>query len=808
MKTKILFSFIFLFVISCAKEKKKVDSLLDTLPKNTFLLLKVNSLDSLNHKFTSNALVKKFKKFAIGDSIQKKCTYLNYIKPKNTGLVSFSAPNDSSFAVTYAVKNDSILLVADDTIAIKTSASIEAFSIADTKIYATRVKNYSILSSSETALKDFENDIADDNLKKLFNTSGINKVATVFMNLSMDNVLVNSIFKEGASFNFGAFTDWVSLDFDLFQNKINLNGISIPIDSTNNLLNLFKKTNPLTKITTTLAPKQSTAIQLYSFDDYKSFEKNQRQFLKENQQNDSLFQTVEEIGVIHLNKEKAYVINTYGSQDIQDYLNSIKQGTSEFQGNEILLLDENNLLEENLTPIIKNYKAKFCTIIENAFIFSEQKNILEKIIRSHKIDNSFSSTTSYQALASEFAEESTSLFIAGSKHITDFLRKNAKPKIASTFIKEDFSKYAFGVQTVAANNFSHVNISINKINIEKKGNAVSKVFSSNLSNEIIGIPQLVLNHNSKKNEVVVQDTTNTLHLISSSGEILWSKQLSGPIQGKIHQVDLYKNGRLQLAFTTNKSFLILDRNGKEVAPFTINFEEGNLNPLAVFDYENRKDYRFVITQGKKVFMYNNKGKIVKGFTYTKAEHPIIAEPKHLVIQNKDYIVFKLDDGALKILSRTGKVRTKVNTQIDFSENNVLVYQNKFTISDEKGILYQIAPNGKITQNNLNLGKYHGIDATSKTLVIMNENILDIKGKKIELEMGIYSKPQIFYLNNKIYVTVTDIQNQKIYLFNSLGKPINDFPIFGTSVIDMAIDGNKKVYLVTKDNDTNLSVYKL
>ena len=41
-------------------------------------------------------------------------------------------------------------------------------------------------------------------------------------------------------------------------------------------------------------------------------------------------------------------------------------------------------------------------------------------------------------------------------------------------------------------------------------------------------------------------------------------------------------------------------------------------------------------------------------------------------------------------------------------------------------------------------------ATTKTLATVDENTLTIKGKKVELELGVYSKPKIFYLYDKIY----------------------------------------------------------
>ncbi|UWX54369.1 hypothetical protein NYZ99_15700 [Maribacter litopenaei] len=189
--------------------------------------------------------------------------------------------------------------------------------------------------------------------------------------------------------------------------------------------------------------------------------------------------------------------------------------------------------------------------------------------------------------------------------------------------------------------------------------------------------------------------------------------MESAIQGKIHEVDIYRNGKYQLAFTTNNRFYIIDRNGKEVAPFTFKYDSGNLNPLAVFDYSNNKNYRFVVTQGNKVYMYNNEGKIVSGFKYTKAEDTIIGAPQHFVIGTKDYLVFKLTDGSLKILDRVGNVRVRVSDKIPFSENNIKVYRNKFIATSKDGILYEIDGQGKLQTSDLKLNIDHGMDATSE-----------------------------------------------------------------------------------------------
>ena len=92
---------------------------------------------------------------------------------------------------------------------------------------------------------------------------------------------------------------------------------------------------------------------------------------------------------------------------------------------------------------------------------------------------------------------------------------------------------------------------------------------------------------------------------------------------------------------------------------------------------------------------------------------------------------------------------------------------------------------------------------------MDDNTLNIKGKKVDLEFGVYTQPKIFYINDKIYVAVTDIQNQKIYLYDSQAEPIPNFPVFGMSMIDLLdMDNDNKLELVAKDQENSIIVYAL
>ena len=207
-------------------------------------------------------------------------------------------------------------------------------------------------------------------------------------------------------------------------------------------------------------------------------------------------------------------------------------------------------------------------------------------------------------------------------------------------------------------------------------------------------------------------------------------------------------------------------------------------------------------------MYDRLGNLVRGFSYKGGSDPISSRPQHFRIGNKDYIVFS-QGNSLKILNRTGKSRVNVKDNITFSGNGIYLYEDKFTTTNYKGNLVQVSQNGSVNYSSLNLNSKHFITATSKTLVTLSENQLTIKSNPVELDYGDYTPPEIFYINNKIYITTTDLQAKKIYLFDSLGKPIANFPVYGNSAIAMDnIDKDNDLEVVTKGDSNSIIVYEI
>lgn len=818
MKFKLL-TLLFLLLIGCAEQSSRTSPILRYVPQNSAIIIKMNDKPSFSSELENSDLLKTLSTTATYASVLEKLKPLKYVQPNGESILAFVELGKANFEILLiAQKSDDLFQIGDNSNKVVENISYEGksfnrYNVDGSNFFSTILNDKIIVSSAQMLIENMlrnEKELqTDESLNKLYQIASNQSSANIFINTNKSNPLINHILTDGHEVDISKFTDWISLDFNTNKDHLKLNGISMANDSITNYSNLFKNSHALTPKTPALAPMASDAIIAFTFDNYEHFALNQKKYLDRSVVIDTTFRAVEEIGLVYLNKEKAVVLHTYGSENILNYLDTLEKASEEYQGNEIVGLTKSDFLDHYFNPLIQDFEANYYTIIENAFVFSPTPETLKTFIGNFKNVSTFEKTSVYKTAKEHLADESSMLFVSNANGVEYFLDQYINKNIGENVKTKELSEYSFAAQMVSDDNFHHTNILFQKIAHETALNKTIPYFTLQLDTEIATPPQFVKNHRTNKDEIIVQDRDNLLYLISTDGKVIWKKQLNGRIQGRVEQVDLYKNGRLQLAFTTDNQFMIVDRNGKEVPPFTFTYDGGNLNPLAVFDYDRNKDYRFLVTQGTKLFMYNSAGQIVKGFKYTNAANPILGTPKHFRVGKKDYLVMKQEGGELKILSRTGDTRVNMSNKINFSDNGILLHKNKFTITDTKGHLFQIDEKGKISTANLNLLPDHGMDATSNTLAIMNDNVLTIRSKKVELDLGVYSKPQIFYLNDKIYISVTDIQNQKIYLFDSQAETISNFPVPGNSGIDLIdMDKDHKLELVAKDQDNSIIVYKI
>lgn len=806
----LLMPFVLLLLIGCEYDSKRSSNLISWLPENASIIIKTSSVEGLKSVFKNNSLLNSLSDYQSVSQIQSQLEYLEYLKPTDNVLMGFGKSDKDSLQISLITKYHTGLFNLDS-VANRSVETYELNQLTITKttlnekvIYSTMMDSIFFASNDKNLVENAFNEdrVIDSELEAIFRTANPDKSVSILINTKYQKMIPSFFLTD--ELNASQLTNYLLLDGDLSQDQLAFNGITKAVDSTNSLINVFKNTIPQENGVSKICPPNADGFLSFTFNNYKTFNENLTRFSKQDSIEPSmLFDTATELGVIYRGDEQAIIINSLDATALSDLL--LTQAVLEtFMDTDIFPYDNPQLFRQHFAPFITYEKASKYANVDDFFVFTDSDVLMKDIISSYQNSATLSETAPFKSIMEHLSDESSLFVYANASHLNQILDTNFSQQKS---LELDAFK-ASAIQFIQDADFAHVNAIIKKNKSKAVANSVSEDISVSLDNDLLTNPQLVNNHTNNQMEIVVQDVKNNLYLISNDGKVLWKKQLEGRLLGAVSQIDMYKNGRLQLAFATPNRVYVLDRNGKDVSPFPLKFNDIITQQLSVFDYDNKRDYRLMVTQGQSVLMYDQQGSIVKGFTYKKADNTINTQPRHFRIGRKDYIVF-VQGKELEILDRTGKTRINVKNNLSFSGNDIYVYNNKFTTTTVTGDLIQIDENGKLSSLNLNLGEKHAIATTSKTLVTLSDNILHIKSNRLELDYGIYTSPKIFYLNDKIYVSTTDLQTKKVYLFDSLGKEINNFPVFGNSSIELAnIDGGKGLEFVTKGDSNSILIYHL
>lgn len=783
MKRLGFLSILFIVIFACQKDYNKTKLPYKFIPSNSYTIIKINELNDFINSTENNDILSGI----YNKELKHASIILKNFNSTNPIYISFT---DSDYVIL--TKSDSTLFVIDS-LANHLSATlvnlhIEKTQIDSTVFYHKIIGNTFAGSNNLELLKTLDSKNENKSLSKLIETTDKKSVASIVFKSDTENYS-KLLFSQSEGSKDSNFT---VLDFAQTDKNLHYNGILTSKDSSFSVLSSFKNTIPQKTNTPLVAPSETSSLKSITFNDFSIFNKNLNQLNNTtNETTESFLNFTNEIAVI----DNAIILHSLDPNLILESIEE-KSNLETFREIDIYEFGNPDYFTSNLKPLISFNNANYFSIFKNFVIFSNSTENLKSILTTALNDYTLAKSDAFININHKLSDEASLFIFKNSDGLSDILGKTLKGYNANA------------VQYIREDNYTHINGIIEKYTKRAASNSVVEAFSTKLDAALISPPQTVKNHVTKAHDIIVQDVNNTLYLISNSGNILWKKSLQGKILGEVKQIDMYKNGRLQLAFATENRVYVLDRNGKDVSPFPLKFNDAITQPLSVFDYDKNRNYRLLVTQGKNLIMYDAVGKSVKGFKYESNTEAIKTQPKHFRIGTKDYIVFGAGE-TLKILNRQGGVRVNVKDKIRFSGNGLYLYKNKFTTSNTLGQLVQVDTRGRVNLTNLNLTDKHSLVTTSKTLVSLNENKLQIKSKIIELDYGEYTSPRIFYLNDKIYVTTTDLQTKKVYLFDSQAKRISNFPVFGTSAAEMQkLDNEKGLELITQSDDKNLVIYKL
>ena len=374
---------------------------------------------------------------------------------------------------------------------------------------------------------------------------------------------------------------------------------------------------------------------------------------------------------------KALITEVKDTAEVNEVLKYVSDSTFIFQNVKTGRM-KNGGLAEVLYGNVFNVTSAYGFVYGNYFIITENKETAEYFINS-AVNNAM--VTQNETFMNYAKDNLNAPF--NYQYYSCPNKNTAVINNTFGFVKEEQLKYfdKLGDFSITFSNYKNVlqfrtNLKYRQTNNNKD---VPGLWTFEADTVINNKTWTFVNHKSNENELLVQDAKNNLYLINATGNSLWKKTINEAVASEIFTVDAFRNGKYQLLFNTANYIHLIDRNGNYVEGFPVKLPARATNAIAVYDYENTKEYRLLIAcADKTIYNYNANGSRNEKFAPIKTSSEVKLPVKYAKVGASDYLVACDVEGKIYVYSRRGAGR------IDFS-NHVIGQCNAFFVDAANNI---------------------------------------------------------------------------------------------------------------------------
>lgn len=685
---------------------------------------------------------------------------------------------------------------------------------------------------------------ADQDLQAIRRTAGKYVHANIYLNYALIGDLLKTFVKEDQWSVLGELENlarWGELDLDLKKDALVMNGLTIPGKDEERYLGMLLGQDPVKMELHERIPSGSAYFIHLGISDKEAFRSRYGAYL---QQQGRLGETREATSALH---------ERYGLDPVEDLLQVLDdevvrfalEGVSEGPEDEVLMYETKSRSETvdvvmrwieqylqvqtfemdafrsvyrldaqtsfniyKMPPfygddqLAKGIFSDYFTVYENCLIFGPSVEVLSQVLYKNVLHKTFVNDAAFQEMSPYFSTRSNlSLFIRPFAALEYREELFNAPSLKRKTETELFLRRLPGlvIQYSSEGDMLYQSISI-RYAAQIKEKALT-VWESMLDSSVVIKPALVTNHTTREKEIFVQDAGHRVYLVNSTGRILWSMKLEGKLMGDVHQVDYYKNGKLQYLFNTPSKIHLIDRNGNYVERYPIALRQQATAPLALFDYDKSRNYRiFVPVADRRIYAYDIDGSIISGWKFGKSESRVETPLQHFRIGDKDYIVFS-DQSRAYFLDRRGRERVKPRSRVVFSRNNGFALdmnlrqdRPRWISTDTLGNVICVYTDGsvsRILERNSHADHFFQLQDMTKDgvpeFIIAEGNELKVIGQdgkphfSYKVKGEITMMPDVYkFSSSDLKIGITDQSRNRIYLINGDGSLYEGFPLEGST----------------------------
>lgn len=317
------------------------------------------------------------------------------------------------------------------------------------------------------------------------------------------------------------------------------------------------------------------------------------------------------------------------------------------------------------SPTLKG--APFYALFQQVLLMSEDLDALKAILNDFEAEATWGRSIEKRRILDDLIQETDLTYIQDFEFASDPIKQKLKPKWREFFelnhqMLDVLALFKFQLNRtsssmlVAGDLAFKENFKTSKRTdrtVEAKSNILANIFADDV---ITTKPFVVRNHNNSQMEVVFQDNTNNLYLTNKQGEVLWKKRLTSAIRGDIHQIDFYKNKKLQYLMFSDSLIYLIDRNGDDVDGFPKKVSSDRLfNGSNIIDYDNSRQYRYLTMDRRgDISLFSKEGEPLEGWNPKSIGSPLLETPFHVRIRGRDGFIAVETSGKIHLLNRKGE----------------------------------------------------------------------------------------------------------------------------------------------------------
>lgn len=479
-------------------------------------------------------------------------------------------------------------------------------------------------------------------------------------------------------------------------------------------------------------------------------------------------------------------------------------------------------------PAEERRDTSYYAFYENYLVSGTSYVTVAKLLYENLLNNTLENDLVYRDFESSLPSRASYFFFCIPSRILDYLEGYLSEDIIGS-LRDNISSLnkiqAVGYRLSPGNEMIYNSLSV-KFKDEIEDESLTE-WATLLDTTAATKPFFFTNHLTGAKEIFVQDVSNNIYLINTAGRVLWKVPLNERISESIYMIDYYANGKYQLLFSGKNYLHLIDRNGNYVERYPVKLRSPSTNPLALFNYDDTRDYRLLIAgEDRNIYAYDKSGNVVKGWKPFRTTGFVKTQLSYFQVSGKDYIAAS-DDKSIYLLDRYGNRRVTFRESVSKAMGSTLKLnkgrETYLICSSPQGDIQQIFLDGTVKkfrtgsfspEHSFDLFDIDG-DGSDEYIFVDRGNLYLYDNDKSEMfsrDLGSLrvSGPICFiFSTDDRKIGVLDTEKKQVYLIDQTGAILRGFPVKGASMFSIGrLTEKSGWHLIVGGPDKFLYNYKI